>query len=143
MPIIDTMFICTKQAQPLETRNAMDKIKLKVFTDAEVTAEIANRALDGWYLEEGWLKRKYTTAGWQTTLMLVNNIGFICEAAWHHADMAVTWGKVWVKLKTHDHGGITVKDFELATKIEASVLWKPNADSSLEGIPNKFINGNS
>jgi hypothetical protein len=52
MPMIDTMFICTKQAPPFETRNAMDKIKLKVFTDAEVTAEIANRALNGWYLEE-------------------------------------------------------------------------------------------
>lgn len=121
----------------------MDKIKLKVFTDEEVTAEIAKLALHGWYLEEGWLKRKYTTAGWQTTLMLVNSIGFICEAAWHHADMAVTWGKVWVKLKTHDHGGITAKDFELATKIEASVLWKPEPASALEGIPNKFINGNT
>ena len=47
------------------------------------------------------------------------------EAAWHHADLAVTWGKLWVKLKTHSAGGITDKDFELARKIEEVVLWRP------------------
>ncbi|NDH06324.1 4a-hydroxytetrahydrobiopterin dehydratase [bacterium] len=121
----------------------MDKTKLKVFTDSEIVAELSRRSLGGWYLEDGWIRRKYTTAGWQTTLMLVNAIGFICEAAWHHADLSVTWGKVWVKLKTHDHGGITAKDFELASKIESTVLWKPETGHSLEGNPNKFINGSN
>ena len=46
--------------------------------------------------------------------MLVNAIGYLAEAAWHHPDLAVTWGKVWVKLKTHSAGGITDKDFALA-----------------------------
>lgn len=117
--------------------------KLKVYSESEIQSEISRRNLTGWYFEEGWLKRKYTTAGWQTTLMLVNQIGFICEAAWHHADLNVTWGKLWVKLKTHDHGGITDKDFELASKIDSSVLWKPESGSTLTGIPNKFIQGNS
>lgn len=119
----------------------MDKPKLKVYSDLEVTQEISNRGLTGWYLEDGWLRRKYTTAGWQTTLLAVNQIGFLCEAAWHHADLAITWGKIWVKLKTHDHGGITDKDFELARKIEEAVLWKPATGGALEGIPNKFIQG--
>ena len=44
--------------------------------------------------------------------MAVNAIGFLCEAAYHHADLAVSWGKFWVKLQTHDAGGITDKDFE-------------------------------
>jgi pterin-4a-carbinolamine dehydratase len=43
----------------------------------------------------GWLRRKYSTDGWPTTLMLVSTIGYLCEAAWHHADLSVTWGKVW------------------------------------------------
>lgn len=119
----------------------MSKQKHHVYTDDEVKAQIASRGLEGWYLEDGWLRRKYTTAGWQTTLLLTNSIGFLCEAAWHHADLAITWGKVWVKLKTHDHGGITDKDFELARKIEDSVLWKPSPGCALEGNPNKFIQG--
>jgi hypothetical protein len=32
--------------------------------------------------------------------MAVNAIGYLCEAAWHHADLAVTWGKLWVQHKT-------------------------------------------
>jgi len=57
----------------------------KTYTPAEIEARIASDGLEGWYLEEGWLKRKYNTDGWPTTLMLVNAIGFLCEAAYHHA----------------------------------------------------------
>ena len=111
----------------------------KVYTDAEIAEEIKGRRLDGWYLEDGWLRRKYNTDGWPTTLMLVNAVGFLCEAAWHHADLAVTWGKVWVKLKTHSAGGITDKDFALARKIEDLALWRPEAGGPLQGTPNKFV----
>ena len=71
--------------------------------------------------------------------MLVNAIGYLCEAAYHHADLSVTWGKLWVKLQTHSAGGITDKDFALARKIEDTVLWRPADDGPLEGTPNKFV----
>jgi hypothetical protein len=56
-------------------------------------------------------RRNYKTDGWPTTLMLVNAIAFLSEAAYHHPDLAVTWGRVTVKLSTHSAGGITDKDF--------------------------------
>jgi 4a-hydroxytetrahydrobiopterin dehydratase len=111
----------------------------KVYSEAEISKKLTEEGLADWYLEEGWLRRKYSTDGWPTTLMLVNAIGYLCEAAWHHADLSVTWGKVWVKLKTHSEGGITDKDFALARKIEEVVLWRPSSDSPLEGTPNKFV----
>jgi 4a-hydroxytetrahydrobiopterin dehydratase len=113
--------------------------KLEAYGDEEVQAKIEEHGLDGWYLEDGWLRRKYNTDGWPTTLMLVNAIGYVSEAAYHHPDLAVTWGKVWVKLKTHTSNGITDKDFALARKIEDTVLWRPDDDSALEGTPNKFV----
>ncbi|MFO0876983.1 MAG: 4a-hydroxytetrahydrobiopterin dehydratase [Gemmataceae bacterium] len=115
--------------------------KARIYTDEEIQARITELGLHGWYLEEGWLKRKYTTSGWPTTLMLINAIGYLAEAGWHHPDLAITWGKVWVKLKTHSAGGITDKDFSLARKIEDVVLWKPSPGDALEGIPNKFVAG--
>jgi 4a-hydroxytetrahydrobiopterin dehydratase len=115
--------------------------KEKTYTDAEIPGKLAEHGLAGWYLEDGWLRRKFTTEGWQTTLLLVNAIGYLAEAAYHHPDLAVTWGKVWVKLKTHSAGGITDKDFALATKIEEIVLWRPPAGGPLEGNPNKFVKG--
>ena len=113
----------------------------KVYDAPQVEAKLKELGLAEWYLEDGWLRRKYNTDGWPTTLMLVNAVGFLCEAAWHHADLAVTWGKVWVKLKTHSAGGITDKDFALARKIEQEVLWRPEPDGPLEGTPNKFVQG--
>ena len=117
----------------------MPEKKFKVYSDAEVQAKIAEHGLTEWYLEDGWLRRKFNTDGWPTTLMLVNAVGFLCEAAWHHADLAVTWGKLWVKLKTHDHGGITDKDFALARQIEELAQWRPEPGGPLEGTPNKFV----
>ena len=117
----------------------MPEPKEKVYNDAEVQLKIEELGLAEWYLEEGWLRRKYNTDGWPTTLMVVNAVGFLCEAAWHHADLAVTWGKLWVKLRNHAAGGITDKDFEVARKIEDTVLWRPDEGSALEGTPNKFV----
>jgi 4a-hydroxytetrahydrobiopterin dehydratase len=97
------------------------------------------KALPGWYFEEGWIRRVYKTDGWPTTLMLVNAVGFLAEAAYHHPDISVTWGRITVKLSTHSAGGITDKDFDLAAKIEEVALWRPEAGGALTGTPNKFV----
>lgn len=106
-------------------------------------SEIAERlqALPGWYYEDRWIRRQYKTDGWPTTLMLVNAIGYLAEAAYHHPDLSVSWAKVGVKLATHSAGGITDKDFALARQIEDVVLWRPVEGGALTGTPNKFVRG--
>jgi len=113
--------------------------KEQPYDDAQIAERLA--ALPGWYLEDGWIRRQFKTDGWPTTLMLVNAIGYLAEAAYHHPDLSVTWAKVWVKLKTHTAGGVTDKDFELARKIEEVALWRPAAGGALEGTPHKFVRG--
>ena len=117
----------------------MAEEKLEVYSDDQVRAKIQEPTLEQWYLEDGWLRRKYNTDGWPTTLMAVNAVGYLCEAAGHHADLNVTWGKLWVKLATHSAGGITDKDFTIARKIEDTILWRPEADSALDGPMGKFV----
>lgn len=112
--------------------------KEPTYSEAEIATKL--QALPGWYYEDGWIRRQYKTDGWLTTLALVNTIGFLAEAAYHHPDLTVTWAKVWVKLSTHSAGGITDKDFELARKIEDAVLWRP-AGGALTGTPNKWVKG--
>ena len=114
--------------------------KPAVLPDDVVSARL-EKELPGWKLQDGWLRRKYSTDGWPTTLMLVNAIGFLSEAAYHHPDLEVTWGKIWVKLKTHASGGITERDFALAKEIEKLALWRPAPGSAMEGTPNKFVHG--
>ena len=110
--------------------------KERTYSEAEIAERL--RDLPGWYFEDGWIRRVYKTDGWPTTLMLVNAIGYVAEAAYHHPDLSVTWARVGVKLKTHSAGGITDKDLALARQIESIVLWRPQG-GSLEGTPNKFV----
>ena len=111
--------------------------KEPTYNDTQI-AERLNQ-LPGWYYEEGWIRRVYKTDGWPTTLMLVNAVGYFAQAADHHHDLSVTWGRITVKLSTHSAGGITDKDFALAKKIEDAALWRPAAGDALEGTPNKFV----
>ena len=111
--------------------------KERTYTETEVTELLSD--LPGWYFEDGWIRRVYKTDGWPTTLMLVNTIGFLAEAAYHHPDISVTWGRITVKLSTHSAGGITDKDFALARKIEEVALWRPAQGGALEGTPNKWV----
>jgi 4a-hydroxytetrahydrobiopterin dehydratase len=115
--------------------------KEKTYSEAEIPAKLAEHGLGSWHLEDGWIRRKLTTDGWPTTLMVVNAIGYLSEAAYHHPDLTVTWGKLWIKLQTHSAGGITDKDFALAKKIEEVILWKPPAGGPLDGTPNKWVKG--
>lgn len=98
------------------------------------------KELPGWFFQDGWIRRNFKTDGWPTTLMLVNLVGYLVEAAYHHPDLSVTWGKITVKLSTHSAGGITEKDFLLARQIEQAALWRPSADGPLgTGTPNKWV----
>lgn len=112
------------------------KEKDEAYTQEEIEARLQDE-LPNWYYENGWIRRKYHTSGWKGTLMVVNTVGHLAEAAWHHPDLTVSYAFVIVKLMNHAAKGITDKDFELAKKIEAVVLWQPGTEegSALEGTP--------
>ena len=108
----------------------------EAYTDEEIEVRLKEE-LRHWYLENGWIRRKYKTSGWKSTLMVVNTVGHLAEAAFHHPDLNVSYAFVIVKLMNHAAKGITNKDFELAHKIEDIIMWQPGkeVDSALEGTP--------
>ena len=108
----------------------------RTYSDVEITDKL-KQELPHWYLENGWIRRKYKTSGWKGTLMVVNTVGHLAEAAWHHPDISASYAFVIVKLATHSAKGITDKDFELAKKIEQVVQWQPANEegSPFEGTP--------
>ncbi len=107
----------------------------KTYSDQEIEARL-KAELPHWYLRDGFICRKYQTHGWKGTLMVVNAVGHLAEAAWHHPDMLASYASVEVRLQNHDAGGITDKDFELAKKIEEIVHWQPAKEGgALTGTP--------
>ena len=110
----------------------------EVYSPEEIEARLKDE-LPKWYLEDGWIRRKYKTSGWKGTLMVVKTVGHLAEAAWHHPDLTVSYAFVTVKLMNHAAKGITEKDFALAEKVEEVVLWLPGATegSVLDGTPDE------
>ena len=105
------------------------------YSDADIEARLKEQ-LPNWHLEDGWIRRKYKTAGWKGTLMVINTVGHLAEAAFHHPDLSASYAFVIVKLMTHSAKGVTNKDFELALKIEEVVGWQPGKEGgALEGTP--------
>ncbi len=109
----------------------------KTYTPDQIHDYLAKNLL-GWTYQDNNIQRTFKTGGWPYTLMAVNAIGYLCEAAWHHPELVVTWAQLIVKLDTHSAKGITDKDFELATKIENQIPWLPTDEQALTGFHKGF-----
>ena len=108
-----------------------------VLTEDELKKEL--ESLPGWEVREGWLRRSYTTPGWPHTMMLVQTIGYVAEAAWHHPDLKIGYAKVTVMLQTHRVRAITNSDVQLARRIEDVATWKPPGGTDLQGFPKNWV----
>jgi 4a-hydroxytetrahydrobiopterin dehydratase len=75
-------------------------------------------ALSGWQIEGGELIKTYTFKDFRLALSFVNRVGEAAEAAGHHPDIDIRYNRVRLALVTHDAGGLTDKDFELAAKAD-------------------------
>jgi 4a-hydroxytetrahydrobiopterin dehydratase len=112
-----------------------EESKERVYEPDEIEARL-KRELPHWRYENGWIRRTFRTSGWKGTLMVINAVGHLAEAAWHHPDIAASYAWVEVKLQNHSAKRITDKDFELARKIEDFVSWRPGKEGgALEGTP--------
>ncbi|MGP0058529.1 MAG: 4a-hydroxytetrahydrobiopterin dehydratase [Beijerinckiaceae bacterium] len=109
--------------------------KEPTYDEAEIKTRLATE-LPHWRYENGWIRRTYQSHGWKSTLMVVNAVGHLAEAAWHHPDLTASYASVEVRLQTHSAKGITDKDFQLAKKIEDVIQWQPGKEGgALEGTP--------
>ena len=103
---------------------ANTKQREQTYAEDEIKARL-QKDLPFWWYENGWIRRKFKTHGWKGTLMVINTVGHLAEAAWHHPDITASYAWVEIRLMNHAAKGITDKDFELAKKIEDVVGWHP------------------
>ncbi len=75
------------------------------------------KSLEGWTSEGDSIKRRYKFENFAESLGFVNKVGAIAEEADHHPDITFGWGYAEVTTTTHDRGGVTDVDFDLADKI--------------------------
>ena len=67
------------------------------------------------------ISRKFEFSDFITAMRFVNRVARLAEAANHHPDIAINYNRVRLALTTHDEGGLTMKDFKLAGKVNKFV----------------------
>jgi 4a-hydroxytetrahydrobiopterin dehydratase len=75
-------------------------------------------SVPAWQIESGELVRVFKFADFRESLRFVNLVGDLAEEAGHHPDIDIRYNRVRLALVTHDAGGLTAKDFELAGKAD-------------------------
>lgn len=83
--------------------------------------EVAERrsAVPQWTLDGGRLSRRFTYRDFVQAFGFMTRVALLAERANHHPDWANVWNRVDVALTTHDAGGLTAADFDLAQEIDA------------------------
>lgn len=108
----------------------------RLLSPSEIRPLLAAEAPQ-WGLETGEpglrLTRTFRTSSWSMTLHAANVAGFVAEVGWHHPTLILDYKTLTVELRSHDVGGVTRRDVELALRIEAALTWLPAAGQALSG----------
>jgi 4a-hydroxytetrahydrobiopterin dehydratase len=90
---------------------------MSLLTQDEISKNLS--ALSGWELEGNQIVKLFQLKDFAEALAFVNKVGVEAEKINHHPDIFIhSWNKVKITTSTHNEGGITKKDFQLAEKIE-------------------------
>jgi 4a-hydroxytetrahydrobiopterin dehydratase len=83
-----------------------------LLTDEEIEAQLPA----DWSREGEEIVRTFEFDSYLDGVGFASGAAGLAEEAWHHPEMTITWGEVEVRLTTHDAGGITAKDVDLAER---------------------------
>jgi 4a-hydroxytetrahydrobiopterin dehydratase len=83
--------------------------------EAEITAALAG--LPGWGYLGGKLRREFTFENFVQAWGFMSSCALVAEAMNHHPDWSNVWNRVTVELMTHDAGGVTQNDLQLARRM--------------------------
>lgn len=90
--------------------------KVEKLEPAELAAALAG--LPAWTLHEGKLRRERRFVDFSQAWGFMSRVALLAEAMDHHPEWTNVWNRVTIDLTTHDAGGVTRLDVELATKID-------------------------
>ena len=75
-------------------------------------------AVQGWRREEGGIRKRFRRGTFREAIAFVNAIAALAEETGHHPDIDIRWRNVIIFLTTHEAGGVTELDLDLARRIE-------------------------
>jgi 4a-hydroxytetrahydrobiopterin dehydratase len=93
----------------------------RALTATQIVAKLAH--LNGWTLcgddAAVAIEKTFTFANYYETMAFVNAVVFIAHAQDHHPALSIHFSRCVVRFNTHDVGGISITDFDCATRVDA------------------------
>lgn len=90
---------------------------VKKLTSEEIQSKLP--AVTGWTVEAGKLKKEFQFSSFVEAFGFMSSVALLAESMNHHPEWRNVYNRVTIELVTHDAGGISSRDFELAQRIEA------------------------
>ena len=76
------------------------------------------KTLSGWELKDNAISKRYKFKEFMGGIRFINRVAETAEQMDHHPDIMINYTRITFSCSTHDQGGITEKDFKLASEIE-------------------------
>jgi 4a-hydroxytetrahydrobiopterin dehydratase len=90
---------------------------MPLLSNEQISSELSH--VKGWRLSGKEITRTFELPDFVRAMGFVQSVALLAEKADHHPDIDIRWNKVTLTLSTHSAGGLTEKDFRLATSIDA------------------------
>lgn len=95
----------------------------KRLTEAEVSRQL--KGLEGWRKQGNFITKTFEFKTFMAGIRFVNDVSQIAETQEHHPDIRIRYTTIKLSIQTHDAGGVTEWDFELARAIESYLHRNP------------------
>lgn len=90
----------------------------RLLSDQEIRSRLT--VLTGWKREGDFLTKTFEFESFMGGISFISRIARVAEGLQHHPDISVRYTTIKLQIQTHSAGGITSKDFQLASAIERS-----------------------
>jgi len=99
----------------------MPKVNSKIVPLSKQEIAQYLKARPEWVEAGEAIQRTFSFTNFVESMAFVNKVAAVAEASQHHPDILIRYCRVTMTLSTHDAGGISAKDFDLAAKMDAMV----------------------
>jgi 4a-hydroxytetrahydrobiopterin dehydratase len=106
----------TARCTTLPLHQTLARMAAPVLSDIEIQRALGQ--LPGWSRRANVITKTFVAATFPAGITFVSRIADAAEAVQHHPDIDIRYTKITIALSTHDSGGLTQKDIDLARVIE-------------------------
>ncbi len=90
---------------------------MRKLTEPEIEARLAR--LSGWERDREAIRKQWSFADFREAIRFILRVADVAERLDHHPELFNVYNRVELRFSTHDAGGLTEKDFQIAREIDA------------------------